>query len=96
MDQRRESNGLMSVPQFGGWDQKVGDATDYSMIFSRARENKKQRKKTDFNPSNGNEEQHTVVPPQQQDSPSSVQRKKRILSYFKCCIKPIDLPNQNH
>lgn len=32
----------MSVPQFGGWDHK--EATDYSMVFSRARANKKQQR----------------------------------------------------
>lgn len=32
----------MSVPQFGGWDHK--GATDYSMVFSRARANKKQQR----------------------------------------------------
>lgn len=36
----------MSVPQFGGWDQKTAGApnTDYSMVFSRARANRKQHK----------------------------------------------------
>lgn len=36
----------MSVPQFGGWDQKTagGPNTDYSMVFSRARANRKQHK----------------------------------------------------
>lgn len=33
----------MSVPQFGGWDQ-TGGAPDYSMVFSRARENRKQHR----------------------------------------------------
>jgi hypothetical protein len=40
----------MSVPQFGGWDHKAAGATDYSMVFSRARANRKQLKTdlTDF------------------------------------------------
>ncbi|XP_004491234.1 uncharacterized protein [Cicer arietinum] len=33
-----------SVPQFGGWDQKAPGATDYSMVFTQARENKKHQK----------------------------------------------------
>ncbi|TKY57131.1 Pathogenic type III effector avirulence factor Avr cleavage site [Spatholobus suberectus] len=35
---------MMSVPQFGGWDQKAPGATDYSMVFTQARENKKHQK----------------------------------------------------
>ncbi|KAG4945419.1 hypothetical protein JHK87_041426 [Glycine soja] len=35
---------MMSVPQFGGWDQKAPGATDYSMVFTQARANKKQQK----------------------------------------------------
>jgi hypothetical protein len=34
----------MSVPQFGGWDQKAPGATDYSMVFAQARTNKKNQK----------------------------------------------------
>jgi len=39
-----QKNGWMSVPQFGGWDHKAPGATDYSMVFSRARANRKQHK----------------------------------------------------
>lgn len=39
----RQKNGWMSVPQFGGWDQKMS-RTDYSMVFQRARANRKQNK----------------------------------------------------
>lgn len=35
----------MSVPQFGGWENKPkGVPTDYSMVFNQARENKKNHK----------------------------------------------------
>ncbi|KAK7331733.1 hypothetical protein VNO80_28471 [Phaseolus coccineus] len=34
----------MSVPQFGGWDQSAPGATDYSMVFTQARANKKHQK----------------------------------------------------
>ncbi|CAJ2634286.1 unnamed protein product [Trifolium pratense] len=46
MDQRQAMNApaKMSVPQFGGWDQKAPGATDYSMVFAQARTNKKNQK----------------------------------------------------
>ena len=47
----------MSVPQFGGWNQKAGVATDYSMVFSRARANRKQHKTELTRPSLGNEQE---------------------------------------
>ncbi|KAF5727588.1 putative RPM1-interacting protein 4 (RIN4) family protein [Tripterygium wilfordii] len=72
MDKHKEQNGWMSVPQFGGWDAKSPGATDYSMVFSRARANKKQQKKTDFpkHRSLGNEQEFVTpaVQHQQDDS----------------------------
>ena len=35
---------MTSVPQFGGWDQKGPGATNYSMVFTQARANKKHMK----------------------------------------------------
>jgi len=32
------------VPQFGGWDQTAPGTTDYSMVFTQARANKKHQK----------------------------------------------------
>ncbi|XVE78997.1 hypothetical protein DITRI_Ditri14bG0022800 [Diplodiscus trichospermus] len=62
----------MSVPQFGGWDQKAPGATDYSMVFSRARENRKQQK-TDVRRSLGNEQEFVAAAlPQQQEEENSV------------------------
>ncbi|XP_077242313.1 RPM1-interacting protein 4 (RIN4) family protein [Tasmannia lanceolata] len=82
MEKRKEKNGWMAVPQFGGWDQKAGGATNYSMVFSQARANRKQNK-TDFKRSSlGNEEE--LIATQQVDSPS---KRKKILSYFNCFIK---------
>ncbi|KAF8395712.1 hypothetical protein HHK36_019662 [Tetracentron sinense] len=82
MENRKEKKGWMSVPQFGGWEHKAAGATDYSMVFSRARANRKQVK-TDINHANiGNEEQ--LISQNQEDT---VVRKKKILSYFNCCIK---------
>ncbi|XP_020220189.1 NEDD8-specific protease 1 [Cajanus cajan] len=37
-------HGRMSVPQFGGWDQNAPGATDYSVVFTQARANKKHQK----------------------------------------------------
>lgn len=34
----------MSVPEFGGWDKEPPGATNYSMVFSQARANRKQQK----------------------------------------------------
>ncbi|CAK8538646.1 unnamed protein product [Lathyrus sativus] len=46
MEQNRvmKNSAKTSVPQFGGWDQKSTGATDYSMVFTQARANKKQQK----------------------------------------------------
>ncbi|XP_022985819.1 dendritic arbor reduction protein 1 isoform X1 [Cucurbita maxima] len=43
MDSRTE-NRWKSVPEFGGWDNNTPDASNYSVVFSRARANKKQQK----------------------------------------------------
>lgn len=108
----------MSVPQFGGWDQKAPGTTDYSMVFSRARANRKQ-KRTDVRRSLGSEQELISAPlPQQrqeEECPVSVrfpfhnpliihymfsfffsfpinsitmQKKKKILTYINCCIRP--------
>ena len=58
----------MSVPQFGGWDSKAPGATDYSMVFSQARANKKQQKTDIKYPSLGNEREFINAAPQQDDS----------------------------
>ncbi|ESR59552.1 AvrRpt-cleavage domain-containing protein [Citrus sinensis] len=84
MENRKEKNGLMTVPQFGAWDQKDPRATDYSMVFSRARANRKQQK-ADVRRSYGNE-QEILAAHQQDDDP--VMRKKKILTYINCCIRP--------
>ncbi|GMP91482.1 hypothetical protein CsSME_00042166 [Camellia sinensis var. sinensis] len=57
----------MSVPQFGGWDHKVGN-TDYSMVFSRARANKKQNK-NDFNRHSIGNEQELIIQKQPEHQP---------------------------
>nr|XP_007146139.1 hypothetical protein PHAVU_006G015600g [Phaseolus vulgaris]ESW18133.1 hypothetical protein PHAVU_006G015600g [Phaseolus vulgaris] len=45
MEGREKKATKMSVPQFGGWEHKSGGVpTDYSMVFSQARANKKTQK----------------------------------------------------
>ncbi|XP_058079373.1 uncharacterized protein LOC131227579 [Magnolia sinica] len=92
MENKKENNAWKAVPQFGGWDHKTGGNTNYSMVFSQARANRKQHK-SDFNRGSlGNEEElipkhhhHLVAGHHHQvDSPS---RRKKFLSYFNCCIK---------
>lgn len=52
--------GWNSVPEFGGWDRKTPGATDYSVVFSRARANKKQQKNDVNRHSLGNEQELMV------------------------------------
>ncbi|XP_056169009.1 uncharacterized protein LOC115674982 [Syzygium oleosum] len=84
MEARMEQNGYLSVPQFGGWDHKAPGATDYSMVFTRARANRKQHKSDISRASFGNEKELMAAYPQ--DDP--VMKKKKILTYINCCIKP--------
>ncbi|CAL9775277.1 unnamed protein product [Musa acuminata subsp. burmannicoides] len=60
MAKRLENKEWRSVPQFGGWDQKTA-TPDYSMVFSKARANKKHNK-AEFRPSTslGTEEEFMV------------------------------------
>ncbi|KAB1227521.1 hypothetical protein CJ030_MR1G027460 [Morella rubra] len=78
----------MSVPQFGGWDQKAPGATDYSVVFSRARANRKQQKAnlSDFKRVSIGNEKELINGAHHQDDP--VMRKRKILTYINCCIKP--------
>ncbi|KAL4203390.1 hypothetical protein AMTRI_Chr01g103750 [Amborella trichopoda] len=82
MDNRKEKDGWMSVPQFGGWEHKAGGAVDYSMVFTRARENRKQIK-TDVNRASIGNEEELMTHHRHDGSPM----RKKILSYFNCCIK---------
>ncbi|MCE2055205.1 hypothetical protein HAX54_042177 [Datura stramonium] len=89
----------LSVPQFGHWDQK-GVYPDYSMDFSKIRENRKQNKKDLSRASLGNENDFIFSTKRdassvysahsndhhyhQNQSPS---RMRRIFRYFNCCAK---------
>ncbi|KAH0931767.1 hypothetical protein HID58_008884, partial [Brassica napus] len=90
--------GWTPVPQFGGWDQKGIDATDYSVVFTKARANRKLNK-ADVSHSLGSEQelmasarrhhyqQHLNNRRETQDD-DPVMKKKRILTYINCCIRP--------
>ncbi|KAF5458058.1 hypothetical protein F2P56_022122, partial [Juglans regia] len=90
----------LSVPQFGDWDQK-GQVPDYSLDFSKIRENRKQNKKDVSRASLGNEEEfitsNTTTNASKQthiddhhhyhQSQHSPTKRRTFLSYFNCCIK---------
>ncbi|GMN23615.1 hypothetical protein TIFTF001_043701 [Ficus carica] len=63
-------NGRMSVPQFGGWEHKNPGGTDYSMVFSRARANRKQQKTdlSEFKRNSLGNERELIAPHHQDDS----------------------------
>nr|ACH63217.1 hypothetical protein [Rheum australe] len=96
-DPKQEKNGpWLSVPQFGEWDQK-GGVPDYSLDFTKIRENRKLNKRDPSRASLGNEEElinptapANVAAPNadhhldQDNSPST---RRSFLSYFNCCVK---------
>ncbi|KAK9271795.1 hypothetical protein L1049_002159 [Liquidambar formosana] len=102
MEDRKEKNApWLSVPQFGDWDQK-GAIPDYSLDFSKIRENRKQNKKDVSRASLGNEEEfiskttttatttnvHTSHNDHHHYHPThSPTTRRGILSYFNCCVK---------
>ncbi|KAI8029220.1 hypothetical protein LOK49_LG01G02440 [Camellia lanceoleosa] len=99
MEDRKEKNTpWLSVPQFGDWDQK-GVMPDYSLDFSKIRENRKQNKRDVSRASLGNEEElissttatansahhdHQHHHFHQDHSPTT---RRSFLSYFNCCVK---------
>ncbi|XP_022157718.1 uncharacterized protein LOC111024373 [Momordica charantia] len=100
MEDRKEKVApWLSVPQFGDWEQK-GGVPDYSVDFSKIRENRKQHKRDLSRASIGNEEElimassttpstnNTSDNANHQFSPQpSPTTRKSILSYFNCCVK---------
>ncbi|KAL8168300.1 hypothetical protein V2J09_009799 [Rumex salicifolius] len=96
-DPKMEKGGSwLSVPQFGEWDQK-GGVPDYSLDFTKIRENRKQNKRDPSRASLGNEEElinptapADVIAPstdhhlEQNSSPST---RRSFFSYFNCCVK---------
>ncbi|XP_009598904.1 uncharacterized protein LOC107804315 [Nicotiana tabacum] len=100
MEDRKEKTApWLSVPQFGDWDQK-GALPDYSLDFSKIRENRQQNKRNLSRVSLGNEEElisstttnantgHSAHNNDQNyhqnQSPTT---RRSIFSYFNCCVK---------
>lgn len=53
-----QRNGRTAVPKFGGWDDKSGNSpSNYTVMFSEARANRKQQKKDFTRHSLGNEQE---------------------------------------
>ncbi|XP_060174090.1 uncharacterized protein LOC132604554 isoform X2 [Lycium barbarum] len=79
-------NGYRSVPQFGVWDQQAGGATSYTVEFSKARVNKKQHKNNDLlaRPPSIDHDQEAL----RKQHEDSCMRKKNMLTYLNCCIRP--------
>ncbi|CAA2967994.1 Hypothetical predicted protein [Olea europaea subsp. europaea] len=73
-----------AVPEFGGWDNKAGTNTNYSVVFSQARANRKQHKSDLTRYSIGNEQELLTKP--SNDEPGV--RKKKMLRCFSCCVLP--------
>ncbi|CAN1145206.1 hypothetical protein LINPERHAP2_LOCUS14560 [Linum perenne] len=84
-----QNKGWKSVPQFGEWEAKGGlspGTSRYTTIFSEARANRKMRKGDPRRHSSfGDESDFTPIPQHPQDD--SVKR-RTILTYINCCIKP--------
>ncbi|KAG9155676.1 hypothetical protein Leryth_003963 [Lithospermum erythrorhizon] len=58
----QNDNNWKSVPQFGKWENKAGNDTNYSMMFSAARENRKQNKKQIIAPNSIGSERELLPP----------------------------------
>ncbi|KAL9678492.1 hypothetical protein QQ045_016336 [Rhodiola kirilowii] len=122
MEDRRERNGRMSVPQFGSWENQGGGggggpnnpADGYTMVFTKARADRKEQKAKPVPAHLGTSNDDNNNPPkpqhrhhrhghhhhrnhrshQGQDRHSHIfaedetLRKKNILTYLNCCIRP--------
>ncbi|KAH7667301.1 RIN4 pathogenic type III effector avirulence factor Avr cleavage site domain-containing protein [Dioscorea alata] len=77
-----------TVPQFGGWNEKTGGAPDYSMVFSRARANRKQQKTSDVvkKSSVANEEENIRHQQDQRPNNDCSTKRRKLLSYL--CLIP--------
>ncbi|XAR52830.1 hypothetical protein NMG60_11021129 [Bertholletia excelsa] len=75
----------MSIPKFGGWDERASTPTNYSVVFSQARATKR-RLKSDFNRHSIANELEIIAKQQHQDD--TIMRRKKSMSYFRCCFWP--------
>ncbi|XP_051142994.1 uncharacterized protein LOC127259609 [Andrographis paniculata] len=94
MEDFRGHENWISVPQFGTWDGKTRDQTNYSMVFSQARANRK-KSKTELmaHHSLGNEREllvhQKIAPESNPHAHTGMQRKcekktKKSISCFSC------------
>ncbi|XP_059318014.1 uncharacterized protein LOC132068444 [Lycium ferocissimum] len=95
-DRKEKAAPWLSVPQFGDWDTK-GAMPDYSMDFSKIRENRKYNKsraslgnEEEFNSSttsNVNKDNSADNNDQNYHQKHSPTTRRSIFSYFNCCVK---------
>ncbi|XP_020577116.1 uncharacterized protein LOC110022493 [Phalaenopsis equestris] len=96
MEVHKDSNERLSIPTFGEWDGKVG-LPDYSVDFTKIRENRRQNKsrvslgnedellhRTGVNGDQSVDALKKTLPLHQKHVKSTVERKKSS-RYFSCC-----------
>ncbi|XP_009588911.1 uncharacterized protein [Nicotiana tomentosiformis] len=74
--------GWLSVPQFGEWDQKTPSETNYSVVFSQARANRKHHK-SDLTHRSYDFEQELLCREREQ---AARRKKSKFLTYLSCCL----------
>ncbi|BAT80872.1 hypothetical protein VIGAN_03048800 [Vigna angularis var. angularis] len=83
---------IISVPDFGGeWNQKAQRATNYSTVFTQAQKNKKHKKtkcKCLENEREFSIAKHGQAPFHHAYVQEDLMKKKRIITYINCCIRP--------
>ncbi|XP_075484087.1 uncharacterized protein LOC142524162 [Primulina tabacum] len=78
-----------SVPQFGAWEHEAGVGTNYSMIFSQARANRKQQKNNLTRHIIGNERE-LLKKTHREDEYGVIdmqKKKKKMWRCLSCCIR---------
>ncbi|KAK4356479.1 hypothetical protein RND71_025450 [Anisodus tanguticus] len=74
--------GWLSVPQFGEWEQKTPSETNYSVVFSQARANRKKHK-SDLTHRSYDFEQDLLCKEREK---AAKRKKKKFLTYLSCCL----------
>ncbi|XP_059315354.1 uncharacterized protein LOC132065818 [Lycium ferocissimum] len=74
--------GWLSVPQFGEWEQKTPSETNYSVVFSQARANRKKHK-SDVTHRSYDFEQDLLF---REREKAATRKKKKFLTYLSCCL----------
>ncbi|KAK8513410.1 hypothetical protein V6N13_002154 [Hibiscus sabdariffa] len=83
MSHSTQKNEGTSIPRFGGWDGK--GATNYSVVFSRARDKRKQCK-SDAMCSLAND--HDLAASSSAQKHDRDPKKNKLLTCINCCMKP--------